>query len=127
MFDLNLDILTRMLFGGTSSRAKRMSEAEIVGLAAGFFVALGYIPQIVRVWRLRDAQEISLSFNLLSIAGTILWLAYGVVLGLVSVIFWNASNLILLILLLTVKLRYGMGNNGHGIKHLPPSPHDTGV
>ena len=99
-----------------------MSEAELIGLAAGFFVALGYVPQIIRVWRLRDAQEISLSFNLLSIAGTVLWLAYGVVLGLLSVIFWNGTNLVLLFVLLAVKLTYGMGHDEHRAEQFLESP-----
>ena len=72
------------------------------------FVALGLVPQILRVWKLRSAQEISLSFNLLFLIGTTLWLAYGLFLGLTSVILWNGANDVLLILLLTMKLNYGM-------------------
>ena len=72
------------------------------------FVALGLVPQILRVWKLRSAQEISLSFNLLFLIGTTLWLAYGLFLGLASVILWNGANDVLLILLLTMKLNYGM-------------------
>ncbi|MGD0395904.1 MAG: SemiSWEET family transporter [Nitrososphaerales archaeon] len=88
-----------------------MPEVEILGLVAGMFVALGYVPQIVRVWRLRSAHEISLSFNLLSLVGSILWLAYGMFLGLTSVIVWNGVNCALLILLLAMKLKYGMKHN----------------
>jgi len=87
-----------------------LSEVEILGLAAGFLVAAGLVPQIIRVWRLKDAQEISLSFNLLSLTGTILWFIYGLSLGLLSVIVWNGTNIVLLIMLLTVKLKYGMGH-----------------
>jgi MtN3 and saliva related transmembrane protein len=86
-----------------------MSQVEILGLTAGFLVALGLVPQILRVRRLKDAQEISLSFNLLSLTGTALWLTYGVSLGLISVIVWNGANIILLSLLLVMKLKYGMG------------------
>jgi len=86
-----------------------MSQFELLGLAAGLFVALGLIPQIFRVWKLKRAEEISLSFNLLSLTGTALWLAYGLFLGLASVIIWNGANVVLLLLLLTVKLKYGMG------------------
>ena len=85
-----------------------MSQIEILGLVAGMFVAFGLIPQILRVWKLKSAREISLSFNLLSLIGTTLWLAYGLFLGLASVILWNGANDVLLILLLTMKLRYGM-------------------
>jgi MtN3 and saliva related transmembrane protein len=86
-----------------------VSYTEVVGLAAGFLVAFGWVPQVLRVWRLRDAQEISLAFNLLSLGGTALWLAYGLFLGLLSVIIWNGVNLILLASLLLVKLKFGMG------------------
>jgi MtN3 and saliva related transmembrane protein len=85
-----------------------MSQVEVLGLVAGMFVALGLVPQILRVWKLRSAQEISLSFNLLFLIGTTLWLAYGLFLGLTSVILWNGANDVLLILLLTMKLNYGM-------------------
>jgi len=82
---------------------------EVLGLAAGFLVSLGLVPQILRIWRLRDAQEISLPFNLLSLGGTALWLMYGLVQGLLSVILWNGVNCVLYLILLSVKLRYGMG------------------
>jgi len=81
---------------------------EVLGLAAGFLVSLGLVPQILRVWKLRDAQEISLPFNLLSLGGTVLWLTYGLLLGLLSVILWNGVNCFLYVILLSVKLRYGM-------------------
>ncbi len=94
-----------------------MALVEIIGLAAGFLVAVGYVPQILRVWKLRDAQEISLSFNLLALGGTGLWLAYGLFLHLLAVIIWNSTNAILLSILLIVKLMYGMRNS------LEPSVH----
>jgi MtN3 and saliva related transmembrane protein len=81
---------------------------EVLGLAAGFLVSLGLVPQILRIWRLKDAQEISLPFNLLSLGGTALWLTYGLVQGLLSVIVWNGVNCILYLILFLVKLRYGM-------------------
>jgi len=87
-----------------------VSDVEIIGLAAGLLVAAGLVPQILRVLRLRDAQEISLLFNLLTLAGTLLWLWYGVSLGLTSVIVWNGTNTVLLLILLAVKVKFGMKN-----------------
>ena len=88
-----------------------ISLAEGLGLAAGFFVSFGLIPQIVRVLRLRDARQISLPFNLLSLGGTVLWLTYGILLGLLAVTFWNGVNCVLYVILLSVKLKYGMGGS----------------
>lgn len=83
--------------------------AEWFGLAGGFFIALGLVPQVVRVLRMKDAREISLSFVLLTMTGTVLWLVYGELLGLLSVMLWNGVNFVLQSALLTVKLKYGMG------------------
>ncbi|MEW6592068.1 MAG: SemiSWEET family transporter [Candidatus Hadarchaeota archaeon] len=88
-----------------------MSEVELLGLVAGAIVALGYIPQVVRVWRLKSAREISLPFTVLVLAGVTCWLSYGILLGLASVILWNSANMLLLSLLLTAKLKYGMVKN----------------
>jgi MtN3 and saliva related transmembrane protein len=85
-----------------------ISFAEALGLVAGFLVSFGLVPQILRVLKLRDARQISLPFNLLSLGGTVLWLAYGISLGLLSVTFWNGVNCVLYVTLLSVKLKYGM-------------------
>ena len=85
-----------------------VTPAEGFGLAGGFFIALGLVPQVIRVWRMKDAREISLTFVLLTMAGTLLWLVYGVLLGLLSVMLWNGINFGLQSALLAVKLRYGM-------------------
>jgi MtN3 and saliva related transmembrane protein len=87
-----------------------VSAFEALGLVAGFLIAVGFVPQIVRVWKLRDAQEISLAFNLLNLSGTVLWLGYGLLLNLLAVVIWNGVNTILLVALLAVKLKYGMGH-----------------
>ncbi len=81
---------------------------EAIGLVAGFLISFGLVPQILRVLKLRDARQISLPFNLLSLAGTVLWLVYGVSLGLLSVTLWNGINCVLYLILLSTKLRYGM-------------------
>ena len=109
-----------MFLEGTRGAPPRMvSGAEAIGLVAGFFIAASFVPQIIRVWRLRDAQQISLAFNLLNLGGTVLWLAYGFVQGLLSLEVWNGVNTILVGGLLAVKLRYGMGRAGP-VKPEPP-------
>ena len=85
-----------------------ISFAEALGLVAGLFVSLGLVPQILKIIRLKDASQISLPFNLLTLGGTALWLTYGILLGLLAVTFWNGINCVLYVILLSVKLRYGM-------------------
>jgi MtN3 and saliva related transmembrane protein len=80
---------------------------EYLGLIAGLLVTCSLIPQIIRVFRLRSAREISAVFTVLLLLGLVLWLVYGIMLTLAPVIIWNAIGAVLAILLLYAKMRYG--------------------
>ncbi len=80
---------------------------DLLGYAAGFLVTFSLVPQIVRVYKLKSAREISILFNSAMLLGLIAWLAYGVILRLVPLILWNAIGACLAALLLLAKLRYG--------------------
>jgi len=80
---------------------------EVLGLVAGALTTGGFIPQVVRVYRLKSAREISLLFTTLFLVGISFWMVYGIYFGLLSVIIWNAITAILGGLLLFAKLKYG--------------------
>ena len=84
-----------------------MLLAEYLGFIAGALVTCSLIPQLIRVFRLRSAREISLLFTTLLLLGILTWLAYGISLRLAPVILWNAAGAILVATLLYAKLRYG--------------------
>ena len=84
-----------------------MYFAEYLGLIAGLLVTCSLIPQIIRVFRLRSAREISAVFTVLLLLGLVLWLVYGIILTLAPVIIWNAIGAVLAILLLYAKMKYG--------------------
>ncbi len=84
-----------------------MLSAESLGFVAGALVTCSLIPQLIRVFKLRSAREISLLFTALLLTGIILWLAYGISFGLVPVILWNAIGAVLVALLVYAKLKYG--------------------
>ena len=84
-----------------------MSSVEYLGLAAGIFTTCAVVPQIMRVYKLKSAREISYIFSSSMLAGVVIWLAYGIVLGLVSLIVWNSIGVVLNSCLLLAKIRYG--------------------
>ena len=84
-----------------------MQFAEYLGLAAGALVTCSMVPQIIRIFKLRSARDISLLFTTLIMLGMVCWLIYGIVLNLIPVILWNAVGIALLSVLLYGKLRYG--------------------
>lgn len=83
-----------------------MPLVEYLGFIAGALVTCSLIPQLIRVFRLRSAHEISLLFTTLLLLGILTWLAYGISLRLAPVILWNAAGAILVATLLYAKLRY---------------------
>ncbi len=79
---------------------------EFVGFLAAFCTTVAFVPQLVRVVRLRSARDISLPTFLLFSVGVFLWLIYGLRIDSNPVILSNAFTLILSVSILILKLRY---------------------
>jgi MtN3 and saliva related transmembrane protein len=77
-----------------------------IGSIAGACTTLSFLPQLLRVWRRKSAQDISLSMFLLFSFGEACWLVYGIGLGSAPIIAANAVTLTLALAILTLKLRY---------------------
>jgi len=86
---------------------------ESLGFIAGALVTCSIVPQLIRVFKLRSAREISMLFTILLLLGIISWLAYGISLGLTPVILWNAIGAVLVAVLLYAKLKYGRQPNSN--------------
>ena len=84
-----------------------MLLTDYLGLVAGVLTTGSLVPQIIRVFRLKSAREISTIFTVSFLVGIVLWLAYGIKLGLIPVILWNAIGSVLGIMLLYAKMKYG--------------------
>jgi MtN3 and saliva related transmembrane protein len=80
---------------------------QIFGLVAGGLIAVSFIPQIWKLFKLKSAKEISLPFTLLQLCGGLMWLVYGLILSLPAVIVTNIANTILVSLILYAKTKYG--------------------
>ena len=84
-----------------------MISAELLGFIAGALATSSTIPQLVRIFKLKSAYEISTAFTILLLSGISLWLVYGLYLGLTPVIIWNAIGTGCVATLLFAKLKYG--------------------
>lgn len=90
-----------------------MSPQDALGLAAGTLTTVAFVPQVVRIVRLRHANDLSWwMFGIFS-AGVVLWLWYGIRLGAMPVILANVVTLVLALAILVLKWRYG--------RNTPPS------
>jgi MtN3 and saliva related transmembrane protein len=80
---------------------------QFLGLVAGGLIAVSFVPQIWKLFKLKSAREISLPFTLLQLCGGILFLVYGLVLALPAIIVTNIVNTLLVSIVLYAKIRYG--------------------
>ena len=84
-----------------------MPFAQFLGYFAGFLTTFALVPQIVRIYRLKSAREISVLYTTTMLLGILCWLVYGIILELVPLIVWNSIGACFTALLLLAKLRYG--------------------
>jgi len=79
---------------------------DAIGFIGGALITFSLVPQVIRLYKLKSAREISLLFNSLMLIGSICWMSYGIVLDLFPVIMWNAIGFILLCTMLFAKFKY---------------------
>ncbi len=84
-----------------------MFSPEALGFIGGGLITGSLIPQVHRVFKLKSAHDISLSFTILLLVGLIFWVNYGLSLDLTPVILWNTVSIGLAAGLLYAKLKYG--------------------
>lgn len=79
---------------------------DLIGYVAATCTTLSFLPQLVRVLRLRSAREISLGMFLIFSIGTALWLTYGLLSHSRPVVAANAVTFVLSMSILVLKLRF---------------------
>jgi len=78
----------------------------LIGSIAAICTTGAFVPQVIRVWRLKSAEEISLTTFLVFSVGTLAWLIYGLLILSYPVILANAVTLVLSLTMVSLKLNY---------------------
>ncbi|MFL6439082.1 MAG: SemiSWEET family sugar transporter [Terriglobales bacterium] len=77
-----------------------------VGLAAGAFTTLSFVPQLLRTVRTRSANDMSGWWLAGFIGGLTLWLIYGLLLPSMPIILANIATLLLTLPILVIKIYF---------------------
>lgn len=81
---------------------------EIVGYVAATLTTIAFLPQLIRIWRLKSATDISASMYTLFIVGLLTWIAYGAAISAWPVVYANTLTAAQAIAILILKARYAM-------------------
>ena len=80
---------------------------NVVGVGAAVCSMISFVPQIIKILRERDASSVSLRMYIVTVAGFLLWIAYGALIKSWPVAGSNVVNLGLSATILVLKFRFG--------------------
>ena len=84
-----------------------LNPNDVVGIAAGTLTTISLVPQVFRIVQTRSARDISWGMFTVFAIGTALWLAWGIAQGAMPVIVANFITLVLSVVIMLLKWRYG--------------------
>lgn len=80
--------------------------ADVVGVAAALCSITSFAPQMIKIWKTRDASAVSLKTYSLTVTCFVLWVAYGVLIGAWPIVLANGCALVMAAGVLTMKWRF---------------------
>lgn len=84
-----------------------MTFIDLVGYMAAALTTVAFLPQVIKVWKSKSTRDLALPTLLSFIAGVLMWFVYGVLVKSTPIIVANAVTLILNLVLLRFKIKYG--------------------
>lgn len=88
-----------------------MTLIDIIGLSAGALTTISFVPQVIKTWRSKSADDISTGMFAIFSIGLVLWLIYGIYLQSLPIIISNVITLGLTVLILSLKYYYSIKRN----------------
>lgn len=77
-----------------------------LGLVAGVLTTIAYLPQLIKTWQSKSADDLSWSMLIILCAGIILWLVYGFCVRDIPIVAANIVTFFLASIILVLKIRY---------------------
>ena len=78
-----------------------------VGTLAALCSMTSFAPQLIKIWKEKDASQVSLWMYLVTVVGFGLWIAYGVMLKSWPLVGSNSVCLLMSASILALRVRYG--------------------
>lgn len=82
-------------------------KVDFLGFIAASLTTAAFVPQVLKIWQTQSTKDLSLPTLLTFIAGIAMWLIYGLFVHSTPIIVANVVTLILNLVILQFKLKYG--------------------
>ena len=82
------------------------SIGQYLGYIAGLLTTIAFIPQVLKVWKTKSTEDISIWMFLIFTTGVFLWLIYGLLIKNNSIIVANAITFLLSLMILIAIIRF---------------------
>lgn len=89
-----------------------METDDLIGAVAGCLSTAAFLPQAWQIWKSRSARDVSWAMYAVLIAGVGLWIVYGLRRGALPLVLTNGVILVVALLILAMKRRFGDGSAG---------------
>jgi MtN3 and saliva related transmembrane protein len=83
-----------------------MTPLIILGLLAGALTTIAFVPQVIKTWKTKSAEDLSLGMYSIFCTGVVLWLIYGLIKWDIPIIVANIVTFSLAMTILYFKLVY---------------------
>ena len=83
-----------------------MDIYESMGLLGAILSSLTFLPQVIRTWKIKSAEDLSMGMLVIVFCSTIVWLVYGFALWLIPVIIANTAIFTLSLTLIYFKITF---------------------
>ena len=78
----------------------------ILGIMAGTLTTISFVPQVIKIYRTKDAKDLSIVTFCIFSCGVLLWLVYGIATQEWPIILANGVTLVLIFLIIAMKIKY---------------------
>ncbi len=83
-----------------------MNYTDLLGFLAGCLTTSAFVPQVVKTWKSKSTQDLSLGMWSAFCFGVFCWLIYGLKINALPIILTNLITLILAGIILFFKIKY---------------------
>ena len=85
----------------------QLINPDTFGFIAAALTTIAFLPQVVRTWRTKKAEDVSIVMLMMFITGLLFWIVYAIQTNALPVLIANIITFILNVTILTLKLIYG--------------------